>query len=93
MKNLMKEIFHKRGKDEYIRKITEELNELACAVSHYVDGKIDSEEVIEEMADVYLQLYKLEMSLVSFNVHLHSKLTDRIQEKFIKKHNNLEKFI
>lgn len=44
--------------DAYFLKICEELAEFQTALLHYNDGKVKLDDVIEEIADVYIQLEK-----------------------------------
>jgi phosphoribosyl-ATP pyrophosphohydrolase len=52
---------------KYLSKIIEELNELAVAVVHYEDGKIDRVGVLIEVADVLFQIEKIMDLLSEFN--------------------------
>ena len=58
MKYLFKEL-HDRNPDKYMMKVAEELAELSVATLHFHDGKATAEQLIDEMADVYIQLSKL----------------------------------
>ena len=53
-------LYHSDGHHKFMRKVIEELNELSCALSHYQDKKVTRLELYEEIADVHLQLKKLE---------------------------------
>jgi hypothetical protein len=59
------------GEDKFFRKIIEELNELASAISHYQDGKVDVSKVIDEHSDVLLQLEKLEYFITQHRENYH----------------------
>ena len=48
---------------QYKAKITEELTELSLAWQHYLDGKETSSGLLKELADVYVQLEKIEVYL------------------------------
>jgi NTP pyrophosphatase (non-canonical NTP hydrolase) len=52
---------------KYLSKIVEELNELAVAITHYNDGKIDRVGVLIEVADVLFQIEKIIDLLSGFN--------------------------
>lgn len=45
----------------HIRKLAEECNELAVNCLHFLDEKVLSEDVMEEMADVFVMLHRLLM--------------------------------
>lgn len=49
------------GKEQQIHKTIEELNELAVALAHYIDGKASHMDVITELADVEVMLDKMKM--------------------------------
>lgn len=92
-KNILKELFFKRGKEEYIRKIQEELAELSAAVSHYVDGKITESQLINELADVELQLFKIRMMLNDFDINKSESFLNSIHHYAYTKLKNLEKYL
>jgi NTP pyrophosphatase (non-canonical NTP hydrolase) len=87
----LKELFDKHGSQPYLSKIVEELNELACAIPHYLDGKIQTDDLLCEIADVYLQLEKLEAFLDNFSKEgLHER---KVFELYREKRKNLEKYL
>lgn len=92
MKNITQELYNKYP-DVYMRKIVEELNELACAISHFIDGKITQEQLVEEISDVNLQLFKLNMWLTCFDKVLFKELIKEQHDQTIQKLKNLEKFL
>lgn len=51
----------KKDKYGYILKICEEFGELLQAATHYFDKKATEDDLIEEIADVKIQLEKLEI--------------------------------
>lgn len=56
---LYKDLLARDGRDRFILKMVEELNELSVAIIHYTDGKISSDDLLGEVADVMIQLGKL----------------------------------
>lgn len=51
------------GNDNQILKAQEELSELSTALYHFVDGKIDKNELLGEIADVTVMLFQLNIML------------------------------
>ena len=56
---LYEKIIHKWGKQGQYEQMIEECAELITALKHYQRGKIDSQAVIDEIADVTLMLGQL----------------------------------
>lgn len=63
----------------------EELSELSCAWSHYLDMKITEDELLEEIADVHLQIMKLVKFLGKFEMKKELEIENIIMEKLGKK--------
>lgn len=51
------------SEDKYFIKVAEELAECQVAITHYNDKKAGLMEVVDEIADVYLQLEKIKFHL------------------------------
>lgn len=83
--NIFKHIHELEGHEKYIRKIQEELCELAAAISHFEDSKITMDELLNEIADVAVQQTKLVELLGSFEPEevedLHKEVVKIGQEK------------
>lgn len=60
------DLYAKDG-DFYFLKMCEELSELQTAILHYRQGKVELDNVIEEVADVIIQLDKICAYLGEFN--------------------------
>lgn len=93
MLNLMRKLYSKDGGNKYIRKVLEELNELSCAVSHYSDHKIPKQQVIEEMADVELQMEKLKAWLAGFDEAELAFINCAIDSQLKSKTENLKRIV
>lgn len=60
---MLKELFNSSNRKDYVLKILEELAELQVALTHYELGKTGKEEVLDEVADVSIQLDKIVVML------------------------------
>lgn len=74
------EKLYKHNQTDYIRKIQEELAELSCAVSHYYDDKVTKIDVLEELADVIIQIEKIIAVLSNFDKE--TEIIDRAMLEF-----------
>ncbi|MCA9381742.1 hypothetical protein KC678_05730 [Candidatus Dojkabacteria bacterium] len=76
----------------YTKKIAEECGEFQTAVLHWEDGKVALLDVVDEIADMYIQLYKAMAVLSHFDYEkvddIQALVTERITEKEfgLKKH-------
>jgi hypothetical protein len=59
IEKLWKERLRLDGKAKCFRKAKEELAELSVAIAHFEDGKGSMVDVMDEVADVHMQLEKL----------------------------------
>lgn len=58
-KKICKEALEVFGEKHQVKKCIEELNELAVALAHYLDGKDQIDHVAEEIADVEIMLQQM----------------------------------
>jgi hypothetical protein len=54
-------------KEKYNRKCLEEIFELGQAYAHFLEGKVEAYQVIEEIADMRLQTDKMLANLIGFD--------------------------
>lgn len=71
---------HDHNPDAYFLKICEELSELQTAVLHFRDSKVSKEELIDELADVNIQINKIHEV---FNIQYHD-VSKRYNDKTFK---------
>jgi len=57
--NIFEKAVNKYGAENQVRKAVEELTELSVALLHSLDGRGDTENIREEMADVEIMLEQL----------------------------------
>lgn len=57
--NIFEKAVNKFGAENQVRKAVEELTELSVALLHSLDGRGDTENIREEMADVEIMLEQL----------------------------------
>jgi len=84
---------HDSNPDKYFLKICEELSELQTAILHYCDGKIEYDSVVEEIADVSIQIEKLMRWLGDFNSKTYNMVFDQVNELEQEKYKKLEEII
>lgn len=84
---------HRKDGDFYFIKICEELSELQTAILHYKQGKINAEDVIEEVADVIIQLDKVCAYLGDFDRFKTWHIEKKVSEVKDAKQLDLEKYI
>lgn len=79
--------------DRYFLKVCEELAEFQTALLHYNDGKVTLDDVVEEIADVYIQLEKT-MYWLSINEGKEVlEIEELIKDEYNVKSNNLKNFL
>lgn len=86
------QLFAKDG-EFYFIKICEELSELQTAILHFRQGKVHNENVLEEIADVLIQVEKIVAYLAKFDSYQCFLLEKRVNEIKDMKTKQLEKYI
>jgi NTP pyrophosphatase (non-canonical NTP hydrolase) len=91
--SLLKSLHNAFGEQAYSLKIVEELAELSVAYLHWRDGKAKEEEVIDEIADVFLQITKVINVLADFDEDKVNEIINRIESQGDIKSKNLTRII
>lgn len=73
------------GEMQFTSKICEELSELQTAYLHFKDNKVDVDSVIEEIADVMIQLDKVVYEISKFKDMEIAMTKYKINEQLYKK--------
>lgn len=68
------------GADAQLNHVVEELNELGVAVNHWRRGRIDRNEVLEEMADVTIMIQQLALMMRLSHDDLERMVWDKLQK-------------
>lgn len=84
---------YEHDEQNYFLKICEELSELQAAILHYRDNKIEYESVIEEIADVVIQIDKTMHWLAGFDDETYDLVYEHIGEIQKEKLSNLDAII
>ena len=84
---------HNSDPDGYFLKMCEELSELQVAILHYRAGKIEYAELIDEIADVRIQVSKLVHWLGKYKSEAITLVRDNINACEVKKILQLRKLI
>lgn len=77
-KIVLKELVEKFG-DKQVVVAIEELSELQKELCKHLRGKINIENVIEEMADVYIMLSQMQMLFKIDNIEIEELIKEKIQ--------------
>ena len=79
--NIYQEAVAKFGADHQILKAVEELNELATALMHFRDGKVEPNVVENEIADVEIMIEQLNVIFIRYNISkLHCEKLDKLNK-------------
>lgn len=84
---------YEKDKDLYVIKICEELSELQTAFVHFHLGKANLEHVIEEIADVIIQLDKINAYISKFDKFKMWNLESKIAKIKENKMEYLEEYV
>ena len=80
--NIYQEAINKFGADHQILKAVEELNELATALMHFRDGKVEPNDVESEIADVEIMIEQLKIIFIRENIgKLHGAKLYNLEKK------------
>lgn len=79
--NIFEKAVNKYGAENQVRKAVEELTELSVALLHSLDGRGDTENIREEMADVEIMLEQLHIifGYGDYRLIKERKLMERIE--------------
>lgn len=82
LSDLVKELLSVSKVDDYVLKVVEELSELSVAVTHYHRGKVDIKDVVDELADVLIQVEKMKVLLqLDTTLDINELVTKRLETK------------
>ena len=84
---------YKLGQMQYVCKVAEELSELQVAYLHYLDNKASEDAVIEEIADVLIQIDKIAFELADFNEQKFSKIKYKINNMICNKIDHIKDIV
>jgi NTP pyrophosphatase (non-canonical NTP hydrolase) len=68
------------GEEKQFNHVVEELNELGVAVNHFRRGRIASEDVLEEMADVIIMIEQLRIMIIRDDIDLQKMIWKKLEK-------------